>query len=104
MNYAADNLGYNINRANNGQMLPTTQAEADRTGLQLHEPGDTHSIPSYRQPIKEMLNGLDDWYAMNQVALEADDPATQEELLGRITEIENTARIGLANRDLKLQD
>jgi RHS repeat-associated protein len=85
-------IGYNINNGNNGVAFPTTVELAIKSGLPLHR---GKHIPEYFQYAKEKLNKLDAAYEAGKLS--------DEQLLKRITKIENQIRKDLLNKKIKLQ-
>ncbi|NJN12707.1 MAG: hypothetical protein HC815_34050 [Richelia sp. RM1_1_1] len=92
MNYAANNLNYDINRGNNGIALPGTKPESLATGLPYH--GGRHKR-IYDNFLKAKLDRLERDF---QAGLLNDN-----QIEDRITRIEDEMRSDLLNDNIRLQ-
>ncbi|WP_263053639.1 AHH domain-containing protein [Oscillatoria nigro-viridis] len=92
MQEAADNLGYNINRGNNGIALPGTPAESLSTGLPYH--GGRHT-PEYNDLARGYLDNLQRRYDRGLVS--------DSDLVNEIANVENQIRSDLLDDRIRLQ-
>jgi Pretoxin HINT domain/A nuclease family of the HNH/ENDO VII superfamily with conserved AHH len=92
MQHAAKNLGYDINRTNNGIALPGSPQESLATGLPYH--GGRH-IPEYTDLAKERLQQLQIRYDQGLV--------TDENLVNEIKAVEDSMRSDLLSDQVRLQ-
>jgi hypothetical protein len=92
--HRAAELGYNINRGNNGMNLPNTPALAKSENLPYHPPHGRHSRRTYTDPVNERLQALQERYDAGLV----DDAS----LLDEVRLIENGIRRDLLAGKLRL--
>jgi hypothetical protein len=98
---AAD-LGYDINRANNGMWLPNTVAGSLDSQLPLHLKRGTH-IPSYFEKVDELVGSFQRAYPEFLDENFQPTPEKLELLQTTIAEIEDILRNQLSQRMLFLQ-
>ena len=89
----AAELGYDINRGNNGIALPTTIAESLKTGLPLHN----------GRHLKEATNYVNKQLTKLQAAYDA-GVVTDKNLIDAVGKVENKIRDTLLGRKFKLQN
>jgi Pretoxin HINT domain/A nuclease family of the HNH/ENDO VII superfamily with conserved AHH/Pre-toxin TG len=92
MQHAAKNLGYDINRTNNGIALPGSGQEALASGLPYH--GGRH-IPEYTDLARKRLDDLQDDYDQGLV--------TDANLIDEIKSVEDAMRSDLLSDQIRLQ-
>lgn len=94
MAVAAEELGYNVNRGNNGINLPNTLELAEDVNLPYHPQHGRHSPSTYTGPVNELLGKLQTAYDSGAVP--------KPELMNEISNIENSVRSRLLSGELRL--
>jgi len=94
----AAELGYNINRGSNGIALPTTLAEARRTGLPLHNGKHLgkDAVESADALLYDELSSLQKKFDSGNL--------TDAQLLEEVGKVEGTMRKALTSNKVRLQN
>ena len=92
--HRASDLGYNINRGNNGINLPNTPSLAKTSNLPYHPGNGRHSTRTYTGPVNERLRQLQQRYDAGLV--------TDADLLDEIKALEDGIRKDLLDGKLRL--